>query len=83
MSESRIHVWDEESGMPVVLTVDEAAVALALDDELSLQWRKFNGRHGRGGSLIVIDPEVCRRLLSARTPEGRDGLDGTWLDERR
>jgi hypothetical protein len=62
-------VWDDERQSVVPLDEDQALPILASDREINLQWRKHRGMSGKAGTLIVVDPERCRRLLAALSPK--------------
>ncbi len=58
----------------VELTDEEAAYVLANDAEIRHEWKRWVGMSGqarlpmseRRGSLVIVEPERVKRLLSAR-----------------
>jgi hypothetical protein len=72
--EGSVAFWDEEASEVVELTPGEAAVLLALDDALALEYRRWAGKTGRHGRLVVVDPERIARLQRAVDPGWRQSL---------
>jgi len=65
----------------VQLTDDEAAYVLANDPQIRREWTRWVGMSGqarlpmseRRGSLVIVEPERVKRLLSARQQGNADG----------
>lgn len=64
----------------VQLTDDEAGYVLATDPEIRREWTRWVGLSGqvrvpmseRRGSLLIVEAEQVKRLLSARRQESAD-----------
>jgi hypothetical protein len=69
----RITYIDDQQQV-VELTDDEAAYVLDNDPEIRREWTRWVGMSGqarlpmseRRGSLVIVEPERVKRLLSAR-----------------
>jgi hypothetical protein len=83
MSEATVpritYVDDQEQ--VVELTDDETAYVLANDPQIRREWTRRVGMSGqarlpmseRRGSLVIVEPERVKRLLSARQQGNADG----------
>jgi hypothetical protein len=67
-----IAVYDAQAKQLHPLTDEEAATVLNRDQVIAREWRKWNAMTGNEGSLIVLDAERVRRVLSEVEDERDD-----------
>ena len=71
-----IALYDSVTKQLLALSDEEAAMLLTRDSGIAREWRRWNAMSGSEGSLIVLDMERARKVLTQQDKATDDEMEG-------